>query len=56
MDFLWIFGCFESVSSKYIQKINKGKSHEQNMDESKKCNPPPPKKKERKFMGLAPWI
>jgi hypothetical protein len=34
MDFLWIFCCFESASSNYIQKINKEKSHEQNMDKS----------------------
>jgi hypothetical protein len=34
MDFLGIFCCFESASSNYIQKINKEKSHEQNMDKS----------------------
>jgi hypothetical protein len=35
-EFPMYLGYFEYVSSKFITKINKEKSHEQNMDESEK--------------------
>jgi hypothetical protein len=38
------FGCFESVSSKYIKKTNKENSHEDWKDQQTPV-PPPPKKK-----------